>query len=419
MSPRFVQSHQDLQSLSDMDEWYERELLRKDLIDAQERKAKLQKELQYAQAETIEAERQALHFKRKYQEIDNDLEAQEAETNRERLARERAEGAVRQAQSEVKKARRDEAIANEHCDSAEGEVIKLQKELSRERSVAVALRQKVSEIQKAKRNEAIANDHCDLAETEIIRLQQELSKERSVTAALREDLRRAGMSETAAYVLIDGGDATIRALRGHLDIAKDRIRVLEVEAERREECFEEEQERLIEAEEALAAVANELKTNELKCIDIWETDLAQEAGNVRYDLATSKPATDFDTDTGNCNERVSVDTDENGATILSGDEVGGKKRAENSTKNMDERMTIIKRLLAAAAKDDAATSSRGMPLFPERAIVRPRQASMAASGGGRCHTLPYNAKSGQVWRKCPRNFSLESLRLLFQGAGWR
>ena len=187
-----------------MDEAHAIELVRQNLIDSKKREEKLNLELLDAQHKARESNQRATYFRTKFQELDDALEAEEAKTNDERLAKEEAEERARQHQNEILKARR---------------------------------------------NEATANEHCDAAETEIIRLQQDLSTEQTTTNALRENLHLSRNSEMTAYDLLHINRAKVTGLQKELDAATERIRKLEAHAGRLEETIHEHETRQQPTEE--------------------------------------------------------------------------------------------------------------------------------------------------------------------------
>ena len=113
------------------------ELLRQSRTNARDEEHELTLKLQAAQEEIEELKRGAMTNKERFQKFDEALEVEEAKTNDERLARREAEETSRQHRAELSKAKRKEAIANEHCDAAEAEILNLKRDLSSERSAVV------------------------------------------------------------------------------------------------------------------------------------------------------------------------------------------------------------------------------------------------------------------------------------------
>lgn len=151
-----------------MDDVYTVESLQRSLIDACERENILQSALQTAKEDVQEWKEQAMVSKIKFQELDDAFEVEEAKTNDERLARQEAEERTCQYQAEVLKAKRREINANEHCDSAESEVLRLEEDLAAERSAAAAVDLQLCQIREdlalAEHNESAAYEQRDTLE---------------------------------------------------------------------------------------------------------------------------------------------------------------------------------------------------------------------------------------------------------------
>ncbi len=353
--------------MSAMDDVDAMELLKQSLINAREREERLENELEAARAETQESQRREMVLKTKYRELDDMLEVEEAKTNNERLAREKAEETVRLHQVEVLKARRNEAVANEHCEAAEAEIGRLQADLSMERSAVAAAG--------------------------------------ILSTRLQEDLRQAEINEMTAYDLLDAAKAKTRELE---EDATDRIQVLEIQAQRFEEAFQKEHQRLAEAEHALGAVIGELETSEFKLSDVVGEYEALEA---KCDTVKSVKATTCDTESDDIGEQApnDIDIDEE------------RMQAVEIDRNVEE--PIFSETSLHAAKDQTIIPT-GMvaseiPALPEPAVLRPAQASVAANqtdifnACGRALPAPRVNPNRLRWRflwKLPSR----SLRVLFQ-----
>ena len=353
--------------MSAMDDIYATGLLQQSLIDAREREKRLGIELEAARAEMRESQRREMVFKAKYRELDDTLEAEEAKTNAERLAREKAEETARQHHVEVLKARRNEAVANEHCEAAEAEIGRLQMDLSMERSAIAA---------------------AGLLSTR-----------------LREDLNQAEINEMAAYDLLDAAKAKTRELE---EDATNRIQVLEIQAQRFEQAFQNEHQRLAEAEHALGAVIAELETSEFKLSDVVEEYEALEA---KCDTTKSVTAPSCDTERNDIGEQApnDVDTDEK------------RKQAVEIDRNAEEPIFGEASLRAVRDQTIVPTGmvASGIPALPEPAVLRPAQASATVSqmeifnACGRALPAPRFNPNRLRWRflwKLPSR----SLRVLFQ-----
>ena len=313
-----------------MDDVYAGELLRQNLIDACERENRLSSELQAAQKELQEWQRCAIGYKTKYQELDDLLEAEEAKTNAERIARQEAEESTRRHRAEILKLKRNETIANEHCEAAESEIISLQRDLSTERSATKAAG--------------------------------------LLSHRLREDLKTAESNQTTAYDSLDAAKAKVRGLQQDLRTAADHISMLEHQAKGFEGALQTQHERLTEAEKTLRAVARELTSSELEYSHLLEKHKALEAEHSTCDCVPSMVATTSDT-ASLAVETPSPDGIQNGESSNSG------HKSELVCVNSD-RETKIKAMLSTAR--DGAVNRTGMPAFPKPAILRPAPAPATA-----------------------------------------
>lgn len=117
-----------------MDNAYAVELLRESFINACEREDGLTLELETAQKQMEELRRCPMMSKARSHDIEETLAIEEVKTNKERLAKQEAEATTRHYRAEALRAKQKESVANEHCDAAEVEVSRLQKEVSTEHS---------------------------------------------------------------------------------------------------------------------------------------------------------------------------------------------------------------------------------------------------------------------------------------------
>ena len=239
---------------SNMDDIHATELLRQNLTNALEREDTLNQALQTAQTEIQSLQNHALSHKKRYQQLDFLLEAEESKTHAERLARQSAEETTRQQRAEAVKLRKNEAIANRHCEAAEAEVISLQKDLSTERSAAVTAGK--------------------------------------LTARLRGELRQAEANGMAAYDMLNDARAKIRALEQDLKLATDLISMFEQQAREFEGRAEKEHQRATEAENTLSATTSEIKNNQLEFSELLEKYNALEAGHSKCHTTDPIPLTD-------------------------------------------------------------------------------------------------------------------------------
>ena len=319
-----------------MDDIYATELLRQNLTDALEREDNLKQALQAAETEMQSLQNHVHEHKSRYQKLDDLLEAEEAKTHAERLGKQEAEETTRQHRAEFLKLRRNEAIANQHCEAAESEVINLQRDLSTERSAVVAAGQ--------------------------------------LSARLREELRQAEANGMAAYDMLNAARARIFTLEQDLKLATDRISVLEQQAREYEERVEKERQRMAEAGTTLSATTSETKNTELKFSDLLEKYTALEAEHSKCHPTDSAPVT---------NPNTASVADETQSPILTQTtdpppSTHAHESIRTVTKNNEETTTVITATSRTAAKDQVLNSPRPeLPTFPEQAILRPQLASVA------------------------------------------
>ena len=305
-----------------MDDIYATELLRQNLTDSLEREDNLKQALQAAETEMQSLRTHAHEHKARYQKLDDLLEAEEAKTHAERLGKQEAEETTRQHRAEFLKLRRNEAIANQHCEAAESEVINLQRDLSTERSAVVAAGQ--------------------------------------LSARLREELRQAEANGMAAYDMLNAARARIFTLEQDIELATDRISVLEQQARGYEERVEKERQRMAEAETTLSATTSETKNTELRFSDLLEKYTAVEAEHSKCHPTDSPPVT---------NPNTASVADETQSPILT-----QTTDPPPSTHAQESIHTITSR---TAAKDQVLNSPQPeLPTFPEKAILRPQLASV-------------------------------------------
>ena len=364
-----------------MDDIYATELLRQTLTDALEREDAVKQALQAARNEMQSLQTHAHEHKQRYQQLDDLLEAEEAKTHAERLARQAAEETTRQHRAEVLKLRRNEATANQHCEAAESEVINLQRELSTERSAAVT-----------------AGIHSN---------------------RLREDIRQAEANGMAAYDMLDAARASICSLEQDLKLAADRISVLEQQARGFEEIAQKEHQQMTEAENTLSATTTEIKNTELRLSDLSKKYNALEAEHSKCHRTHSVPVTGFNT--------VSVaDATQSPISIHDADPPPSKNAQDqirSIAKDKDKPEAPITKPTSSTATDQALNPPLlELPALPEPAILRPQLASVTnfqvevfkASG----RIVPVANTKNLRWKffwRLPGNL----LRLLIQDAGQR
>ena len=228
------------------------------LFDAHQREEALASNLLATQKELQEHESRAAEYKFKYQRLDDLLEAEQAATNAERLAREGAEETIAQHRAQLLKLRRDEANANKHCEVAEAEIVSLREELSKERSKIAAW--------------------CELF------------------SRLNEDVRRAESSESTAYDLLEASKTKARSLQEELIQTSERTKEVESRARNLEKRVREEHRRATEAETCLEDLMSEMKSKDLNFNNLLEKYNILSADhskcNTKRLAAASNPTTD-------------------------------------------------------------------------------------------------------------------------------
>lgn len=358
--------------MSDMEEYLW--ALEVKLSDALEREKLLTSDLRAAQSSAEELQSRAAEYKIKYQRLDDALEAEEAKTSAERLAREAAE-----------------ETTTEHC----------------------------AAVLKSKQNEAIAEQHCEAAESEVIDLRKNLSVERSATATannlanrLREDLELAEGNERAAYDSLDAARAKVSELQRELLDAANDLNILKGDARELEEMVQRENQRATEAENSLDVVVSELKSNEIRFSDLLERYNALEANQGERDRTRCKSATVYDTDSVDVQSPVGIQH-----TTLPSSERLPLKSSE-FCRNMSETTLVDSAWSTAKSHED---NPMDLPVLPEPAVLRPALASVAAdhvdvlSAKGRLsparRTTAKKPRRRCVWR-LPK---VNTLQLLFGG----
>lgn len=300
-----------------MDDVYAMELLRQSLIDACEREDRLILEFQTAQKEMEEMRRLAFVDRVRFQEIDEALEIEESKTNAERLARHEAEAKTRQYCLEISKTKQREHIANEHCDAAESEVLRLQRDLSKERAATVAMDRASSQLRDgldlAKLNEMVASEQLIVAKAKLCELQKELR------------------------------------------LATYRANMLERQGRELEESFEKEHRRTEETETALRAVTCESESNRLKLSEALEK---------YHHLAAKHNECDSP-------EFVTVPASKTGSMEVD-------KQYHAGAESRDQRNATGEQILRIDRGTEQKMVATDLPAFPEPAILRPALALVTA-----------------------------------------
>lgn len=359
--------------MSDMEEYLW--ALEVKLSDALEREKLLTSDLRAAQSSAEELQSRAAEYKIKYQRLDDALEAEEAKTSAERLAREAAEETTR-----------------EHC----------------------------ATVLKSKQNEAIAVQHCEAAESEVIDLQMTLSVERSATATasnlanrLQEDLELAEANERAAYDLLDAARVKVSDLQRELLDAANNLNILKGDARELEEMVQRENQRATEAENSLDVVVSELESNEIRFSDLLERYNALEAKQGERDCTRCKSATMiYDTDSVDVQSPVGIQH----TTLPDSERLPLK--STDFCRNLSETTLVDSAWSTAKSHED---SPMDLPALPEPAVLRPALASVAAdhvevlSAKGRLRPAR-RTTAKKPRRRCLWRFpKVNTMQLLFGG----
>lgn len=317
-----------------MDDVYTMEIVRQGLIDSCKREDGLMLQLHAAQEEAEELKSRAIVNKIRLQELDEALEVEETNTNVERLARQNAEATTRQHSAEMLKAKRKEDIANKHCESAESEVLRLQRELSMERSAT-----------------GTAN---------------------RLLCQLREDLGLAELNQGNAYEQLSAAKAKLSILQEALGTATNRISMLECQATQSGEFTKNQRQRVEDMENALRTNVYELKDYKIKLSDTLERLNELRTKHMECDFASSVTATAFDTDTVDVHKQSPINLE----TVDQSRSDTERQHVLENDRGIEENM-VVKAMLSTAKNQTIIPS--GKPAFPELAILRPAPALVTTS----------------------------------------
>ncbi|KAM0805207.1 hypothetical protein BDR22DRAFT_959302 [Usnea florida] len=228
------------------------EIDRQHLIEILNREDGLMLKLEAAQKEVEQLKGRAIAHEYQLHEINDLLEAEEAKTYAERVARENAEATVCHYRAEALEAKRKERVANEHCDEAESEILRLQKELATERCMM-----------------ATAN---------------------RLLGQAREDLVLAEANWRGSYEQLRAAKAKVNTLHHDLAISNDRVRILEDQADDLVEANLKQHQKVECAELALRTMACELEDSNMKLCDSMERHKDLELAHKRCTLSTAAVA---------------------------------------------------------------------------------------------------------------------------------
>ena len=224
------------------------EVNRQILIDTLDREDALKLELEAAQKEIEQLKRRATRHASQLQELNDLLEAEEVKTYAERIARQNAEATACRYRAEALEAKRKERVANDHCDEAESEVLRLQREMTTERCMM-----------------ATAN---------------------RTLGQLREDLGLAEANWRGADEQLYAAKAKKYALDHDLAASNDRVRLLEDQAKDFEVTILKQHQRVEYAENTLRTMACELDDSNTKLHDSLERYKGLEAAHKQCTLST-------------------------------------------------------------------------------------------------------------------------------------
>lgn len=222
------------------------------LIDALDREEGLKLELEAAQKEIEQLKRLAIGHESQLQEFNEALEAEETKTNDERTARQNAEATACHHRAEALEAKRKERIANEHCDAAELEVFRLQREMTTERCTIVTANRLLGQ--------------------------------------LREDLGLAEANRRSGDEQLHAAKAKVHTLNHDLATSNDRVRILEYQVKELGETILKQHQRVEYAENALRTMASELENSNMKLCDSNERYKDLEAAHKQGTLSTAAAA---------------------------------------------------------------------------------------------------------------------------------
>ena len=305
------------------------------LIDALDREEGLKLELEAAQKQVERLKRRAIGHESQLQELNELLEAEEAKTHAERITRQEAEATACHYRAEALSAKQKERVANEHCDAAESEVFRLQREMTTgRRTIATANR---------------------------------------LLGQLREDLGLAEANRRGAEEQLHAAKVKVHALDRDLATSTDRVSILEYQAKEFGETILKQHQRVEYAETALRTMACELEDSNTRLCDSMERYKDLEAAHKKCNLSTAAAAA----------ESGGTHTDKRSLHSLHiRDNPGKRERCASSSglrqvlwndERMVERMNVKLTLSAVGTQTNVAPET---PVFPEPAIYSAVPASV-------------------------------------------
>ena len=222
---------------------------RQHLIETLDREDGLKLKLEAAQKEVEHLKRRAIGHGSQLQELNDLLEAEEAKTYAERVARENAEATVCRYRAEALEAKRKERVANEHCDEAESEVLRLQRDLATERCMMATAKRLLGQV--------------------------------------REDLVLAEANWRGGDEQLRDAKAKVNTMDHDLAISNDRVRILEDQARDLVEANLKQHQKVECVELALRTRTCELEDSNMKLRDSMERYKDLEAAHQKCTLSAA------------------------------------------------------------------------------------------------------------------------------------
>ena len=202
---------------------------RQHLTDALVREDGLKLELEAAQKEVEQLKHRALYHESQLQELNSLLEAESAKTSAELMTRQNVQATACHYRAKTLSAQQKEKIANQHCEAAESEILRLQREVATERHTT-----------------ATAN---------------------RLLSGLREDLALTEASRKRADEQLDAATVKVSTLGHDLETSTERESLLERQARELGELISKQHQRVEFAENALRTMACELEDSNMKFCD--------------------------------------------------------------------------------------------------------------------------------------------------------
>ena len=310
---------------------------RQHLIDALDREDALKLELEAAQKEVEQLKHRALYHESQLQEFNDLLEAEEAKTNAERITRQNAEATACHYRAEALEAKRKEKVANQHCEAAETEIFRLQRDITTERCTTATANRLLSRV--------------------------------------REDLALAEANRKRADEQRDAVTVEVSTLRHDLATSTECVSFLEHQAKEMREIILNQHQRVEFAEKALRTMACELEDSNIKLCESMSRYEDLEAAHKQCILSTAAAAAEFER--AHANKRFhhsphERDDPEKGERCAPS---SGLRQVPWSDSCMGDRMTDK---LTLSTVETQTKIAPGTPLLPEPAVLTPLLASVVS-----------------------------------------